>query len=153
MTKPIVAIIGRQNVGKSTLLNRIAGKQVAIVEDFPGTTRDRIFADASWNGVDFTLVDTGGLEFEGDSVIARGVRKQAEAAIAEADLIIFLTDVKNGLMPIDQDIANILRKSEKPVILTVNKVDSEKQRSEAAEFYKLGFKEPVPISASWPGRG
>ena len=99
MTRPIVAIIGRQNVGKSTLLNRIAGKQVAIVEDFPGTTRDRFLRMPAWNGVDFTLVDTGGLEFKEDSVIAKGVRKQAEAAIAEADLIIFLTDVKDGLMP------------------------------------------------------
>ena len=109
------------------------------MEDFPGTTRDRIFADATWNGVDFTLVDTGGLEFQDDSDLAKGVRKQAEAAIAEADVIIFLTDVKDGLMPVDQDIADILRKTEKPVILAVNKVDSEKQKSEAAEFFKLGF--------------
>jgi GTP-binding protein len=147
-----VAIIGRQNVGKSTLLNRIAGKPVAIVEDFPGTTRDRIFADATWNGVDFTLIDTGGLEFLDGSLLAKEVRKQAEAAILEADVIVFLTEVKEGLMPVDHDIAEILRKTEKPVILTVNKVDSEKQRSETAEFYRLGFGEPFPIS-SFHGRG
>jgi GTPase len=152
LSKPIVAIIGRQNVGKSTLLNRISGKQVAIVEDFPGTTRDRIFADATWNGVDFTLVDTGGLEFQEESVLAKGVRKQAEAAITEADVIVFLTEVKEGLMPIDQDIAEILRRSDKPVVLAVNKVDSEKQRSESAEFYKLGFGEPIALSG-FHGRG
>jgi GTP-binding protein len=152
LTKPIVAIIGRQNVGKSTLLNRIAGKPVAIVEDFPGTTRDRIFADATWNGIDFTLVDTGGLEFQDGSAIAKGVRKQAEAAISEADAIIFLTDVKEGLMPTDQDIANVLRKTEKPVVLAVNKVDNEKQKLETAEFYKLGFGEPLPVSG-YHGRG
>jgi GTP-binding protein len=152
LTNPIVALIGRQNVGKSTLLNRIAGKQLAIVEDFPGTTRDRIFADAKWNGTEFTMIDTGGLEFSDGSGLAKEVRKQAEAAISEADLVIFLTDIKNGLMPVDQDIADILRRSEKPVLLVVNKVDSEKQRNEAAEFYKLGFEEPIPISAHH-GRG
>jgi GTPase len=152
LSKPIVAIIGRQNVGKSTLLNRVAGKPVAIVEDFPGTTRDRIFADANWNGIDFVLVDTGGMEFLGESVVAQGVRKQAQLAISEADVIIFLTDVKEGLMPIDQDIANILRRTGKPVILVVNKVDNEKQQSEAAEFYKLGLGEPFTISG-YHGRG
>ncbi len=147
MSKPIVAIIGRQNVGKSTLLNRIAGKPIAIVEDFPGTTRDRIFAETTWNGVDFILVDTGGLEFKDKSDLAAGVRQQAEAAIAEAEVILFLTDVKEGLLPVDQDIANILRRTDKPVLLVVNKVDSEKQKSETAEFYKLGFGEPFSISA------
>jgi GTPase len=146
LPKPVVAIIGRQNVGKSTLLNRIAGKQIAIVEDLPGTTRDRIVADATWNDKDFTVVDTGGLEFQGDSVLAKGVRKQAEVAISEADIIVFLTDVKEGIMPDDEVIADILRKTDKPVILTVNKVDGEKQRSESAEFYKLGFAEVMPIS-------
>jgi GTP-binding protein len=152
LSNPVVAIIGRQNVGKSTLLNRIAGKPVAIVEDFPGTTRDRIFAEASWNGTDFNLVDTGGLEFQESSVLAIGVRKQAETAISEADVIIFLTDVKEGLMPADQDIADILRRTDKPVILAVNKVDSEKQKSEVAEFHRLGLGEPVPISG-YHGRG
>lgn len=152
MSKPIVAIIGRQNVGKSTLLNRIAGKPIAIVEDLPGTTRDRIFADATWNGVDFTVVDTGGLEFGDESDIARGVRKQVEIAISEAVVIIFLTDVKEGLMPNDMVITDILRKVNKPVLLVVNKVDSEKQQSQAAEFYQLGLGEPMLISG-YHGRG
>jgi GTPase len=147
-----VAIIGRQNVGKSTLLNRIAGRSVAIVEDFPGTTRDRIFAEASWNGKDFILVDTGGLEFQDGSVLGRGVRQQAQEAISEADVIIFLTDVKEGLMPLDQDIAGILRRTDKPVILAVNKVDNEKQKAEVAEFYRLGLGEPAAISG-YHGRG
>jgi GTPase len=152
LAKPIVVVIGRQNVGKSTLINRIAGKPVAIVEDFPGTTRDRIFADADWNGVDFTLVDTGGLEFQDRSDIAGEVRKQARAAIGQADVIVFIADVKEGLMPADQEIADILRRSRKPVILAVNKVDSEKNRPEAAEFNKLGFGEPFAMSAHH-GRG
>lgn len=147
MSKPVVAIIGRQNVGKSTLLNRIAGKSVAIVEDFPGTTRDRVFADINWSGVDFILTDTGGLEFAEKSDLAKGVRKQAKAAIAEADFILFLADVKEGLMPGDQEIADILRRTDKPVIIAVNKVDNEKLKSETAEFYKLGLGEPFPISA------
>jgi GTP-binding protein len=148
----VVALIGRQNAGKSTLLNRIAGKQLAIVEDFPGTTRDRILADALWNGIEFTMVDTGGLEFEEKSSVAKGVRKQAEAAITEADVIVFLTDVKEGLTAVDYEIANILRKSDKPVVLAVNKVDSAKLDSETAEFYQLGFGDPFPI-ASHHGRG
>lgn len=147
MGKPVIALIGRQNVGKSTLLNRIAGKPLAIVEDLPGTTRDRLFADATWNGVDFTVVDTGGLEFKEESVVATGVRKQAEMAISEADVVIFLTDASQGILPLDRDIANILRKSRKPVVLAVNKVDSDKQQAEVAEFYQLGFKDVVPISA------
>jgi GTPase len=149
---PVVALIGRQNVGKSTLLNRIAGKPLAIVEDIPGTTRDRIFAEANWNGTEFTLVDTGGLEFKEESTVAKGVRRQAEIAISEADAIIFLTDARDGLMPDDQDVANMLRKAEKPVILAVNKVDNEKHLAAAAEFYKLGFKEVIPISG-YHGRG
>ena len=152
MLKPIVAIIGRQNVGKSTLLNRIAEKQVAIVEDFPGTTRDRIFADAEWNNIEFTVVDTGGLEFKDDSTLAQNVRKQVEAAIMEADVLLFLTDVKAGLMPTDQTIAQILRKSNKPLVLAVNKVDNQKLESEAAEFYRLGLGEPLIISG-FHGRG
>jgi GTPase len=151
LSKPVVAIIGRQNAGKSTLINRVAGKQLAIVEDFPGTTRDRILADATWNGVDFTLIDTGGLEFQDKSDVAKGVRKQAEAAISEADVIIFLTDVKAGITPIDHEIANVLRKSQKSVLLAVNKVDTAKQEAESAEFYQLGFGEPFPI-ASHHGR-
>jgi GTP-binding protein len=152
LIKPIVAIVGRQNVGKSTLLNRIAEKQVAIVEDFPGTTRDRIFADAVWNNIQFIIVDTGGLEFKDVSMLGQNVRKQVEAAIEEADVLIFLTDVKEGLMPADQTIAQILRKSNKPLILAVNKVDNQKLESEAAEFYQLGLGEPMVIS-SFHSRG
>jgi GTP-binding protein len=142
----VVALIGRQNVGKSTLLNRIAGKPLAIVEDLPGTTRDRIFAEANWNGVPFTIIDTGGLEFQGETHIAKEVRHHAETAINEADVIIFLTDVKEGLMPADYEIADILRRSKKPVVLAVNKVDSDKQIAEAVEFYELGFGDPFPLS-------
>jgi len=152
LIKPIVAIVGRQNVGKSTLLNRVANKQIAIVEDFPGTTRDRIFADAEWNSIQFTIVDTGGLEFEDKSLLGQDVRRQVEAAIEEADVIIFLTDVKEGLMPVDQTIAQILRKSHKPLVLVVNKVDNQKLESESAEFYKLGLGEPLIISG-YHGRG
>jgi GTPase len=148
----VVAIIGRQNVGKSTLLNRIADKQVAIVEDFPGTTRDRIFADAEWNGIEFTIVDTGGLEFKDGSLLGQNVRKQVDSAIEEADVIIFLTDVKEGLMPVDQTIAQILRKSHKPLVLAVNKVDNQKLEPESAEFYRLGMGEPLIISG-YHGRG
>jgi GTP-binding protein len=125
---------------------------MAIVEDFPGTTRDRIFAEATWNGVDFSLIDTGGLEFQDQSDIGAGVRKQVESAISEADIIIFLTDARQGLIPADQDIANMLRRLGKPVILAVNKVDSKKHESEAAEFHKLGFGDPWMISA-YHGRG
>jgi GTPase len=146
LSTPVVALIGRQNVGKSTLLNRIAGKPLAIVEDLPGTTRDRLFAEANWNGVAFTIVDTGGLEFQEQSHIAREVRQQAETAIREADVIVFLTDVKDGIMPIDYEVAEILRRSDKPVVLAVNKVDSDKQKAEVAEFYNLGFGDPFPVS-------
>jgi GTPase len=152
LTRPVVALIGRQNVGKSTLLNRIAGKPLAIVEDLPGTTRDRIFAEANWNGTDFNLVDTGGLEFKEETTVARGVRRQAEIAIEEADVIVFLTDAREGLVPGDQDVANILRKSQKPVILAVNKVDSEKHEADTAEFHKLGFQDVMAVSG-YHGRG
>jgi GTPase len=147
LSKPIIAIVGRQNVGKSTLLNRVAGKPIAIVQDFPGTTRDRIFADASWNGTEFILVDTGGLEFKDNSDLAQGVRKQAETAIAEADVILFVADAKEGMTPADVDIANILRRTDKPVLLIVNKVDNDKQLLETAEFHRLGIGEPYPVSA------
>jgi GTPase len=152
LIKPVIAIVGRQNVGKSTLLNRIAEKQVSIVQDYPGTTRDRIFADAVWNGISFTVIDTGGLEFKDNSTLAQNVRYQAETAIAEADVLIFLTDVRDGLMPADQTIAQLLRKSKKPVVLVVNKVDNQKLESEAAEFFRLGLGEPLCISG-FHGRG
>ncbi len=152
MGKPIVAIIGRQNVGKSTLLNRVAGKSIAIVSDLPGTTRDRIMADVSWQGVEFIIVDTGGLELKPVSTIAQRVREQVEVAITEADVIIFLVDVKDGLVPADLEIANMLRRAGKPILLVANKVDNTKLEAEALEFYELGLGEPLTISA-YHGRG
>jgi len=147
VSKPIVAIVGRQNVGKSTLLNRLAGERLAIVADLPGTTRDRILADVSWGGAGFTLVDTGGVEVKPDSPVARGVRQQVETAITEADVIIFLVDVRDGVVPSDLEIADMLRSSSKPVILAANKADNDKLEAGAVEFYELGMGEPVAISA------
>ena len=152
MSKPIVAIIGRQNVGKSTLLNRVAGKPIAIVEDLPGTTRDRIFADVSWQGVEFTIVDTGGLELRPETAVAQGVKEQAEAAVTEADVIIFLVDVTDGVVPSDQEIADMLRQVSKPIVLVANKADNTKLETAAVEFYELGLGEPLAISA-YHGRG
>ncbi len=142
-----MAIVGRQNVGKSTLLNRLAGKRVAIVEDQPGTTRDRIFAPVSWQGVEFTLVDTGGLELGAEGTIAQGVRQQAEAAVSEADAIILLVDVTSGVVPADQEIADRLRQVSKPMVLVVNKADNSRLEAEAVDFYRLGLGEPLPVSA------
>ncbi len=142
-----MAIVGRQNVGKSTLLNRLAGKRVAIVEDQPGTTRDRIFAPVSWQGVEFTLVDTGGLELGAEGTIAQGVRQQAEAAVSEADAIILLVDVTSGVVPADQEIADRLRQVSKPVVLVANKADNSRLEAEAVDFYRLGLGEPLPVSA------
>jgi len=116
MSRPIVAIVGRQNVGKSTLLNRLAGRQIAITEDLPGTTRDRVVADVSWNGRDFIMVDTGGLEPDPETDMAKAVQSQVETAIAEANAIVFLADAQAGLTPFDHEVANMLRKSKKPVI-------------------------------------
>jgi len=152
VSKPIVAIIGRQNVGKSTLLNRFAGKPIAIVEDLPGTTRDRIFASVSWQGVDFTIVDTGGLELRPETAVAQGVKEQAEAAVTEADVIIFLVDVMDGVVPSDQEIADMLRQVSKPIVLVANKADNTKLETAAVEFYGLGLGEPLAISA-YHGRG
>jgi len=152
VSKPIVAIIGRQNVGKSTLLNRLAGKPIAIVADLPGTTRDRIFANVSWQGVEFTIVDTGGLEVKPQSAIAQGVEEQVAVAIAEADIIIFLVDVTDGVIPSDREIADRLRQVSKPVLLVANKADNAGLETEAAEFYELGLGEPRVISA-YHGRG
>jgi len=152
VSKPIVAIVGRQNVGKSTLLNRLAGRPIAIVADLPGTTRDRIFADVSWQGVKFTIVDTGGLEVRPQSSIAKGVKGQVEAAIAEADAIIFLVDTKDGVVPSDLESAEMLRSSSKPIILVANKADNTRLETQAVEFYQLGFGEPFAISA-YHGRG
>jgi GTP-binding protein len=152
MSKPIVAIVGRQNVGKSTLLNRLAGKRIAIVADMPGTTRDRVFADISWQATSFTLVDTGGLEVQPSSAISQGVKEQVEAAIAEADVIIFLVDIEDGVVPADLEIAEMLRRSSKPIILAANKSDNPKRESQAVEFYEMGLGEPLAISA-YHGRG
>jgi len=145
--KPIVAIVGRQNVGKSTLLNRMVGKRLAIVEDSPGTTRDRVIASVSWHDVELTVVDTGGLEFDARSAVAHGVQEQIEAAITGADVIIFLADVKSGVIAADVEMADRLRRVEKPVLLVVNKVDNEKLEAGVVEFYQLGLGEPVAISA------
>ena len=152
MTKPIVAIIGRQNVGKSTLLNRLSGRRISIVEDLPGTTRDRIFTDVTWQGAEFTLIDTGGLETRPDNAISQGVNEQIKTAIKEADVLIFLTDVHDGVTNTDREIADVLRKSGKPVLLAVNKVDNNKLEAETVVFYELAMGEPVPISAHH-GRG
>ncbi|MFC1900404.1 ribosome biogenesis GTPase Der [Chloroflexota bacterium] len=150
--KPIVAIIGRQNVGKSTLLNRLAGRRIAIIEDLPGTTRDRIFTPISWYDNEFTLIDTGGLETKPDSTISQGINEQIETAIHEADIILFLVDVKDGMTLIDREIADLLRQSSKPVLLVANKADNAKLESAALEFYELGLDEPIVISAHH-GRG
>ncbi len=152
MSKPIVAIVGRQNVGKSTLLNRVAGKPIAIVEDLPGTTRDRILANVSWQEVEFTLVDTSGLELRPQSTVAQGVKEQVELAINEADIIIFLVDVRDGVVPSDREIADMLRRTSKPIVLVANKVDNAKLEAEVIEFYELGLGEPLAISA-YHGRG
>jgi GTP-binding protein len=147
MTKPIVAIVGRPNTGKSTLLNRIAGKPLAIIEDEPGTTRDRNLADVSWGGTEFTLVDTGGLEMKPSSNIAKGVKAQIQTAMKEADVIIDLVDAKDGVTPADEEVADRLRKANKPVILAANKADNERLETAALEFYELGLGEPLAISA------
>jgi len=150
--KPLVAIVGRQNVGKSTLLNRLTGKRIAIIDDLPGTTRDRIVADVTVPGNGFTVVDTGGLELGPESAMAQEVNAQVETAIAEADAIIFLVDVRDGIMPSDLEIADRLRKTSKPIVLAANKVDSAKYETGVVEFYELGLGEPLMISA-YHGQG
>jgi GTP-binding protein len=145
--KPIVAVVGRPNVGKSTFFNRMIGHPLAIVEDEPGTTRDRLYADAEWNGRTFTLVDTGGLVFEDTGDVASKVREQAQIAIAEADVIVFMLDATTGLTAADWDAADLLRRTEKPLILAANKADNEARRQAALEFYELGMSEPIPISS------
>jgi len=152
MSKPIVAIVGRQNVGKSTLLNRLAGKPLAIVLDSPGTTRDRIFAGIDWQGYEFTLVDTGGIELDPRTTIAQGVREQIDAAITEADVIVFLVDAQSGLTASDLETADLLRRAASPVLLVANKADNAKLEASALEFYELGLGDPLPVS-SLHGRG
>lgn len=149
MSKPIVAIVGRPNVGKSTLFNILAGERISIVQDTPGVTRDRIYADASWLDKTFTLIDTGGIEPESKDIILSQMREQAQIAIDTADVIIFLTDVRQGMVDSDAKVADMLRRAKKPVILVVNKVDSfEKYMADVYEFYNLGIGEPRPISAA-----
>ena len=147
MSKPIVAIIGRQNVGKSTLLNRLAGKRISIVEDLPGTTRDRVFTDVSWNDRSFTLIDTGGLELGMQTEIDRGIKDQISQAMSEADAIIFMVDVKDGIMPADTEIADTVRRLKKPTLLVANKGDNDRLEAQASEFYNLGLGAPFVISA------
>lgn len=164
MIKPIVALVGRPNVGKSTLFNRLVGERRAIVEDIPGTTRDRLYGDAEWNGVPFTVVDTGGLEIvesqkrrqvenqatplsTASAGLIEEIRQQAEIAIAEADVIVLLVDVPDGLTPADQDVAEVLRRTDKPVLVAANKADNQARQREAVEFYALGLGEVFPISA------
>jgi GTP-binding protein len=151
-TLPVVAIVGRPNVGKSTLFNRLVGERVAIVEDIPGTTRDRVYGIGEWNGRRFTLVDTGGLELEPGSHIEERVQDQARVAIQEADLILFVVDASAGIAPLDHEVADRLRRAAKPTILVVNKADNARRELEAAEFYALGFEPTITVSAQH-GRG
>jgi len=148
MPKPLVAIVGRPNVGKSMLFNRLVGKRLSIVEDTPGVTRDRIYADTDWNGRSFTLVDTGGIEPKTDDEIRKFIVQQAEIAIETADVIVLVTDIKTGVTAADMDVANMLLRSKKPVVLAVNKVDSIGPTDpDIYEFYSLGLCDPIPVSA------
>ena len=149
MSKPVVAIVGRPNVGKSTLFNVLAGERISIVKDTPGVTRDRIYADVSWLDKAFTLIDTGGIEPDSDDIILSQMREQAQIAIDTADVIMFITDVRQGLVDADEKVANMLRRSKKPVVLVVNKVDDfKKYMPDVYELYKLGIGEPIPVSAA-----
>ncbi len=149
MSKPVVAVVGRPNVGKSTLFNVLAGEKISIVKDTPGVTRDRIYADVSWLDWEFTLIDTGGIEPESKDIILSQMREQAQIAIDTADVIIFLTDVRQGLQDADAKVADMLRRSGKPVVLVVNKADNfDKFMTDVYEFYNLGIGDPIPISAS-----
>jgi len=147
MTRPIIAIVGRTNVGKSTLLNRLAGKRIAVVADLPGTTRDRVVAPVSWQEHDLTVVDTGGWQTKPESILERKVKQQVETAIAQADIIIFMVDAKDGVIAADEEVADILRSANKPTILAANKVDSARQTNQVADFHYLSMGKPIAISA------
>ena len=146
--KPIVAVVGRPNVGKSTFFNALAGQKISIVKDTPGVTRDRIYVDVNWLNYSFTLVDTGGIEPDSSDIILKQMREQAELAIETADVILFMTDVKQGLQDADSKVCDMLRRSHKPVLLVVNKVDNfDKYMADVYEFYNLGIGEPYPVSS------
>ena len=149
MAKPIVAIIGKPNVGKSTFFNYLAGSRISIVEDTPGVTRDRVYAETNWRGRDFTIIDTGGIEPESEDVILSQMREQADLAVAMADVIVFVTDIRQGLTAVDSEIALMLKKSNKPIVLVCNKADNfDVDKQSAYEFYNLGIGEPFPISST-----
>lgn len=146
MAKPIVAVVGRPNVGKSTLFNKLVGQRISIVEDTPGVTRDRIFGDCEWKNRSFTLVDTGGIEPHSDDVILSQMRRQAELAIDSADVIILVTDLKSGVVSTDEEVAQMLQRSNRPVVLCVNKCDTiGEPPAEIYEFYNLGLGDPIPM--------
>ncbi|SFB18598.1 GTP-binding protein [Cohnella sp. OV330] len=148
MARPVIAIVGRPNVGKSTIFNRIIGDRLAIVEDKPGITRDRIYGTGEWNGRSFSVIDTGGIEIDGEDGMLRLVRMQAELAIEEADLIVFMADAKSGVTNADEEVAQILFRSGKPVVVAVNKVDNLQRMDDIYEFYSLGFGDPIALSGS-----
>ncbi|GLX68998.1 ribosome biogenesis GTPase Der [Paenibacillus glycanilyticus] len=148
MARPVIAIVGRPNVGKSTIFNRVVGDRLAIVEDKPGVTRDRLYSPGEWNGRAFSIVDTGGIEIDGEDEIMKSVRMQAELAIEEADVIIFMCDAKSGVTHADDEVAQMLFRSHKPVVLAVNKVDNQGRMDEIYEFYGLGFGTPIAVSGS-----
>ena len=148
MSKPIVAVVGRPNVGKSTFFNKIVGRRVSIVEDTPGVTRDRIYAEAEWRGIRFGLIDTGGIEPASTDVILSQMREQAEIAMDMADSIVFIVDGREGITAADREVAEMLQRTGKKVVLVVNKIDSQKQKDDIYDFYELGLGEPIPISAA-----
>jgi len=147
MAKPVVAIVGRPNVGKSTLFNRLVGSRKAIVEDIPGVTRDRLYDNSDWAGRDFIIIDTGGIRFDEGDIFTREIKLQAELAVEEADVILFVVDAQDGVSHEDEQVANMLRKSKKPVVLAANKVENFDKQLDYYEFYKLGLGEPIPVSA------